>query len=170
MAPPTRPPFALGFAADAPTERALRVGTRRTRCPGAPRSTGGSAPPPRGQSPRPGLVFVDLDGIMDPAAAARQVTEVCTFETTLVAVGSVDTAEFSRQLLQGGVSDYLVKPVSPAAVREASLGAVGDLPDQRYAGRVVAFGGSAGSGTSTLIAAVARTVATDGRTGFGHRP
>jgi pilus assembly protein CpaE len=162
MAPPTRPPFALGFAADAPTERALRSGlagrdarVRRGRLAAALRHLAAES--------APRLVFVDLDGVRDPAAAARQVTEVCAVGTTLVAIGSVDTAEFSRQLLQGGVSDYFVKPISPATVREASLGAVGDLPDQRYAGRVVAFGGSAGSGTSTLIAAVARSVATDGR-------
>ncbi len=162
MASPTRPRFAFGFAADAQTEKALRSGlagrdarVRRGRLAAALRELAAE--------PAARLVFVDLDGVKDPAAAARQLTEVCAFETTLVAVGSTDTAEFGRQLLQGGVADYLVKPVTPASVREAGLAAVGDLPDQRYAGRVVAFGGSTGSGTSTLIEAVARNVLAGGR-------
>ena len=39
-----------------------------------------------------------------------------------------------------------------------------DAPERMYAGRVVAFAGTAGSGASTLIAAIARSVATGGGT------
>ena len=109
-------------------------------------------------------MFVDFDGIAEPEPAARALTGVCAYETVLVAIGSVDTAGYSRALLQNGIADYLVKPVTPAAVREATSAIADDAPEFLYAGRVVAFAGSRGSGTSTLVAAFARAVVEDGRT------
>ena len=162
MASPSKRPYARGFAVDAQTERALRAGLpgREVKIQRGPLKTAlhslATEPPAR-------LVFVDLDGVPDPEEAAVQLTEICAFETALVAIGSTDTAQFSRALLQRGISDYLVKPISAAAVREASAAAMGEAPEQPYAGRVVAFAGSPGSGTSTLAAAAALGIAADGR-------
>lgn len=162
MASPAKRPYARGFAVDPQTERALRAGLpgRDTKIQRGPLKTAlhslAIEPPSR-------LVFVDLDGVPDPEAAAIQLTEICAFETAVVAIGSTDTAEFSRMLLQRGISDYLVKPITAATVREASAAVVDDLPEQSYAGRVVAFAGSAGSGTSTLVAAAALGIAAEGR-------
>ena len=163
MAPPPDNLYARGFAADAVTERALRAGLagrevriQRGRYKNALQTLISEASPK--------LVFVDLDGVTDPTAAARELTAVCAIGTTLIAIGSVDTAAFTRTLLRSGIADYLVKPISAAAVREASATAMDDAPERMYAGRVVAFAGTAGSGASTLIAAIARSVATGGRT------
>ena len=162
MASPANRPFARGFAADARTERALRDGLagrevriQRGRLPAALRNLAAE--------PASRLVFVDLDGIAEPEAAARQLTGICAFDTALIAIGSVDTAQYGRSLLQQGVADYLVKPVTAAAIREATAAVTDDLPEQLYAGSVVAVAGSAGSGTSTLVAAVARRIADEGR-------
>ena len=155
--------FARGFAADAETERALRAGL-----------SGHDARIQRGQfdtalrtlaaEPSSKLVFVDLDGVPEPEAAARELTAVCAFGTALIAIGSTDTARLTRALLRSGIADYLVKPVSVAAVREASATALEDMPERMYAGRVIAFAGTAGSGVSTLVEAIARGVAAGGRT------
>ena len=110
------------------------------------------------------LVFVDLDGNSEPETAARQLTEICAFDTALVAIGSTDSAQFGRALLQRGIADYLVKPLTAAIVREAVAALTDDAPEHLYAGDVIAFAGSPGSGVSTLVAAVARGVAADGRT------
>ena len=162
MAPPTGSLYARGFAADAETERALRAGlagretrVRRGRLEAAVRALV--------TEPSSRLVFVDLDGAPDPEAAARELASVCSFETVLIAIGSTDTADLARALLRQGVADYLVKPISAAAVREAGAKALDDLPERTYAGRVIAFAGTAGSGVSTLVAAIARGVAADGR-------
>ena len=162
MASPAKRPFARGFAADARTERALRDGLagrevriQRGRLPAALRNLAAE--------PASRLVFVDLEGIAEPEAAARRLTGVCAFDTALIAIGSVDTAQYGRSLLQHGVADYLVKPVTAAAIREATAAVTDDLPEQLYAGSVVAVAGSAGSGTSTLVAAVARRIADEGR-------
>ncbi len=163
MAPPSESLYARGFAADAETERALRAGL-----------AGHEAKIQRGRlavalqtlavEPSSKLVFVDLDGVSEPETAAKELTAVCAFGTALIAIGSTDTAHLTRALLQQGIADYLVKPISAAAVREASVTALDDLPDRMYAGRVVAFTGTAGSGASTLVAAIARGVAAGGRT------
>lgn len=162
MAPPSKRTFARGFAVDAETERALRAGLhgRDVKVQRGPLSTALRALATEAPSR---LVFVDLDGVSEPETAANQLTEICAFETTLVAIGTSDTAEFSRALLRRGIADYLVKPISAAAVREASAAIVDDPPENPYAGRVVAFVGSPGSGTSTVVAAVAHGIAVDGR-------
>ena len=163
MAQPPESLYARGFAADARTERALRAGLagrevriQRGRLDAALRALA--------SEPSPKLVFVDLDGSPEPETAARKLTSVCAFGTAVIAIGSTDTANLTRALLRHGVADYLVKPLSAAAVRDASAAALEDLPDRPYAGRVVAFAGTAGSGVSTLAAAVVRTLAAGGRT------
>ena len=163
MALPSDSLYARGFAADARTLRALREGLagrkvklQRGRLPAALRTLA--------SEPASRLLFIDLDGVKEPEAAGSQLAAVCAFETAVIAIGSTDTASFARSLLQHGIADYLVKPVSPSLVREACATATEDLPDRSYAGRVVAFSGTAGSGTSSLVAAIARAVADDGRT------
>ena len=156
--------YARGFAADAGTERALRAGLsgREARIQ---RGRFDTALRALAAEPASKLVFVDFDGVQEPEAAARELSAVCAFGTALIAIGSIDTAHLSRALLRQSVADYLVKPISAAAVREASAAALDDLPERMSAGRVVAFAGTAGSGVSTLIAAIARGVAAGGRTG-----
>lgn len=162
MAPPSKRLYARGFAVDAETERALRAGLsgREVKIQRGPLSTALRA---LATEPPSTLVFVDLDGVSDPESAAIQLSEICAFESTLVAISSADTAAFSRALLRRGVTDYLVKPVSAVAVREASKAATEEAPEQAYAGRVVSFVGSPGSGTSTVVSAVAHGLAAGGR-------
>lgn len=162
MDPPPDSLYARGFAADAETERALRAGLagREVRIQ---RGRFETALQRLAAESSPRLVFVDLDGVADPESAARELTAVCAFGTTLIAFGSTDTADYTRRLLRQGIADYLVKPVSAAAVREASATALGEAPERLYAGRVVVFTGTAGCGVSTLIAAIARSVANGGR-------
>ena len=165
MASPSERLYARGFAADAGTERALRAGLsgREVRIQ---RGRLDSALRILAAEPASKLVFVDLDGVPEPEAAARELSAVCAFGTELIAIGSTDTAHLTRALLRQGIADYLVKPISAAAVREASAAALDDLPERIYAGRVVTFAGTAGSGVSTLTAATARGVAAGGRTGL----
>lgn len=155
--------YAWAFAADTETERALRAGLaghevriRRGRLEAALRTLAAEPGSP--------LVFVDLDGHAQPEAAVRELTEVCSFGTALVAMGSTDRADFVRALLRLGIADYLVKPISPALVREASTVATDGPPKRPYAGRVIAFTGTSGSGISTLVATMALGVATDKHT------
>lgn len=163
MASPSDSLYAWGFAADADTERALRAGlanhkvkVQRGRVVVALRTLAAA--------PAPKLVFVDIDGHPEPKSVATELRSVCAFDTALIAIGSTDSAEFAGTILRHGIADYLIKPISAGSVRDACLAATGDLPRRQYAGRVIAFAGGAGSGTSTLVAAVARGAAIGGRT------
>ena len=98
-----------------------------------------------------------------PAGAIHELASVCEVGTVVVAFGSDDSARFSREILLAGVSDYLVKPLSSAGVRDAALRA-GLVEEVAAAhGRMAAFAGSGGSGTTTLVAATALLAAQHGR-------
>ena len=163
MAAPSEKLHAWGFAADAETERALRAGLagrevriRRGRLDSALRTLAAEPSPP--------LVFVDLDGAPEPEEAARALAGVCAIGTVLIAIGSDDTARRTRSLLRNGISDYLVKPIAAAAVHEASTKALDARAERGYAGRVVTFAGTAGCGTTTMMATLAEGIAAAGRT------
>ena len=154
---------ALAFATDAHSERALRAGLAECQdaqvWPGDLRAA--AAALANGISPR--LLFVDLDKASYPAGAIYELAAVCEVDTAVVALGSDDTARFSREILLAGVSDYLVKPITATAVREAAVRAAGTAPQRSEEGWLVGFAGTGGSGATTLAAAVALLAAERGR-------
>ena len=169
-ASPAGPAAALAFATDPETEDALREGLLRYEgtSPGSDDSQvwpGGLraalAALADGQSP--GLLIVDIDGVAYPAGAIHQLAEVCDIGTVVIAIGSNDTARLGRELLLAGVSDYLAKPVTPEAVRQAAERAAGDEWGRPVAGCVTGFAGTGGSGATTLAAATALRAAEQGR-------
>ena len=164
--PPASPAFAdteaLAFANDSSTERALREGLAAFR--DALVWNGGLRAATRalGQGHTAGLVFVDVDEIPYPAGAIYELSTVCEVGTVVIAIGSDATGRFSREVLLAGVSDYLVKPVTAAAVRDAAARAVG-APRGPSEGRLAGFAGTGGSGATTLAAATALLAAERGR-------
>ncbi len=167
---PHRPAAALAFAADPETETALREGLLRLEDDRPDREEpqvwpGGlrAAVAALADGHATGLVIVDIDGSAYPAGAMHELAEVCEMGTAVIAVGSDDSARTSREILLAGVSDYLVKPVAPAAVREAALRATQGESGSRERGRVAGFAGTGGSGATTLAAATALHAAAQGR-------
>ena len=109
------------------------------------------------------LILVDLDGVPYPAGSIHELAAVCQVGTTVVALGSQDSARFSRDVLATGIADYLIKPITPDRLREVVLGAVASGSGPDGGGRSVAFAGTGGSGASTLLAATAISAAARGR-------
>ncbi len=144
------------FAADARTERALRQGLESRDSVKVQRGRLSDALRVLPTAPSSKLVLVDLDRAPDPDSAFARLQAVCPFGTEFVAVGSTNTTSYARQLLRDGFSDYLAKPLSVADVRTACAALLDELPDRDYAGHLVGFVGSGGSGVSALVAAVAR--------------
>ena len=153
----------LAFATDPDTEDALRKGL--SGCldlqvrPGDLRAAMAALTLADESPPR--LIFVDLDGTPYAAGAIHELATLCELGTVVIAVGSDDSARLSREVLTAGVSDYLVKPVDAAVVREAAARAT--APAQSLGGRVVGLVGTGGSGTTTIAAAVALLAAGRGR-------
>ena len=145
---------ALAFATDPHSERALREGLSGLQdaqvWPGDLRTAAAAL----GQGHSPRIVLVDIDDIAYPAGAIYELSTVCEVGTIVIALGSDDTARFSREILLAGVSDYLVKPVSVAAVRESVARAAGSVANGAMEGWLVGFSGTGGSGATTIAAAL----------------
>ena len=158
---------ALAFTTDPHSERGLREGLSGFEdaqvWPGDLRAAAAAL----GQGHSPRIVFVDIDDIAYPAGAIYELSTVCEVGTIVIAFGSDDTARFSREILLAGVSDYLIKPISAAAVREAAARAAGSAANGavRHGGEgwLVGFAGTGGSGATTLAAATALIAAERGR-------
>ena len=158
---------ALAFSTDPRSERALREGLSgfpdAQVWPGDLRAAAAAL----GQGHSPRIVFVDIDDIAYPAGAIYELSTVCEVGTIVIALGSDDTARFSREILLAGVSDYLIKPISAAAVREAAARTAGSAANgsARHGGEgwLVGFAGTGGSGATTLAAATALVAAERGR-------
>ena len=160
-------PTVLAFATDPESESALREGLSEHPdpqvWPGGLRSAiltlGAGQPSP--------LLFVDLDETAYPAGAIHELAAVCEVGTVVIAFGSDGTARFSREVLLAGVSDYLVKPITAAAVREAAAHATAsarsDAAEDPVGGWSVGFAGTGGSGATTLAGAAALLAAERGR-------
>ena len=144
------------FAVDAGTERVLQEALdgyekgkvhRGDMAAAIKHLTGGSSPQ---------VVIVDLDGSRFPAGSIHELAAVCEVGTSVIAIGSNDTARLARELLATGVDDYFPKPVSAGEVREAlraALDGAGAAP-RLHAGRVIAFAGAGGGCGATTLAVV----------------
>ena len=113
----------------------------------------------------PRVVVVDLDGSKFPAGSIHELAGVCEFGTSVIAVGTNDTARLARELLTAGVNDYFPKPFSAREILEAVRTALDEegAPPRLHAGRVIAFTGCGGGcGATTLAAVTARASAARG--------
>lgn len=88
-------------------------------------------------------------------AQLEQLASVCDAGTKLIMIGATNDIKLYRQLLEKGVSDYIVPPFHPLSlIRTISEHFVD--PDKPFTGRVAAFyGAKGGVGSSTLAHNVA---------------
>ena len=164
------PVAALAFAADPETEDILRQGLLHFEgptpdCDDPQVWPGGlrAAVAALADGHSSGLVIVDVDGISYPSGAIHELAEVCEVGTAVIAVGSNDTARFSREILLAGVGEYLVKPLTVEAVRDATGRVFAARGDTLATGCVAGFAGTGGSGATTLAVAAALHAAETGR-------
>ncbi len=107
----------------------------------------------------PRILIVDLSGSTDPMAGIVALAGVCEPDTRVIALGQINDVGLYRELIDIGVDEYLVKPLSAenlnAAIRRIieeeiteSGGEGGDEP-----GRLIAFVGARGGVGATTLAA-----------------
>lgn len=70
-------------------------------------------------SASPQILLVDLSESGDPINDINGLAEVCEPGTVVIAVGQVNDVRLYRDLLLSGLQDYLLKPLSPDALRDA---------------------------------------------------
>ena len=124
-------------------------------------------------SASPQTLLVDLSESGDPISDINSLAEVCEPGTIVIAVGQVNDVRLYRDLLMSGLQDYLLKPLSPDALRDAFANAQAMLNapkhDESNADRphisTAVIGTRGGSGASTIAASLAWTFSQ----GQGHQ-
>jgi len=105
--------------------------------------------------PPPKLALVDLDNQEQPIQIAARLVSLCGPASRLIAIGSANDVHLYRSMLAAGLSDYLVKPLSPELLTQAMLmsarGGNGGMPGMpKEAKSIVIVGVRGGVGASTI--------------------
>src|ERR1700722_10129820 len=110
----------------------------------------------------PLFLLVDLNDSVMPLSDLGRLAEVCEPSVQVVALGERNDVGLFRTLLQIGVRDYLVKPLTVELIKRTlnvSEGKVSQVMRLR-AGKTVAFAGTRGGvGVTTIALNVARHLA-----------
>ncbi|MGH7008705.1 MAG: AAA family ATPase [Stellaceae bacterium] len=107
----------------------------------------------------PNLLIVDIDDVEDPVKTLAELAQLCPPEMTVVALGKRNELTVYRDLIELGVTDYLLKPVTLAMLERSLRG-----DNRRHLGQgtaktqahVVSFVGvRGGAGATTIASSVA---------------
>lgn len=92
------------------------------------------------------LLIVDLSDSADPLGAINGLADVCEPGTRVIALGTANDVKLFRTLIEAGVADYLVKPVSAddlaRAIYQANGAKAGEVKGGQ--GQVIAVIGARG--------------------------
>jgi pilus assembly protein CpaE len=117
----------------------------------------------------PNILFVDLSESGDPLSDINALAEVCEPGTVVVAVGQVNDVRLYRDLIASGIHDYLLKPLQPAALRDAlaqaqsvfSTPRTHDVAAGKHHVSTAVIGTRGGVGASTIATSLAWLFSTD---------
>ncbi|MCT2399661.1 pilus assembly protein CpaE [Novosphingobium mangrovi (ex Huang et al. 2023)] len=119
----------------------------------------------------PNILMIDLSESGDPLNDINALAEVCEPGTVVIAVGQVNDVRLYRDLLASGIHDYLLKPLSPAQLRDSLSQAqtVFSAPKHSEAGSgkehisTAVIGTRGGVGASTLATSLAWLFSADNK-------
>jgi pilus assembly protein CpaE len=144
------------FVLDGQSERALQSCLAQLSVSGAVIRRGGLSGAIRYLSTdrSPERLIVDISDAEMPASQMRDLAELCEPGVTVIAIGNKNDVGLYRDLVQAGVSEYIVKPVTPQLLARAFLGGTISSeggPVSRKLGKFIALVGTRGGvGTTTL--------------------
>jgi pilus assembly protein CpaE len=155
-APAGRPAF-LAFVADAETDKLLHECVTQLALGQITIMRGGIAKAIEhlGQHRSPNILIVDINGVDLPVSKINELADVCEPGVAVIAIGSRNEIGLYRDLLNAGVTEYVVKPVNQQLLAKALTSGrahTGESsPIQRKLGTLVTFVGARGGvGTTTL--------------------
>ncbi|MGH6880913.1 MAG: hypothetical protein ACREFM_08340, partial [Hypericibacter sp.] len=102
----------------------------------------------------PGLLIVDITDAPKPLNALLPIVAAFMDDTKVIAIGNVNDVQFYHEVIEAGVADYMVKPITDKALtatinRITQPTAAANANDSR---RIVTVIGSRGGVGSSLIA------------------
>ena len=146
----------LAFVSDAATEKVLGECLAQLSLVNGMIMRGGVAKAIEtlGAERSPNILIVDISGLDLPISQVHALAEVCEPGVTVIAIGNRNEIGLYRDLLHAGVSDYIVKPLTPQLIARAlnQRTGPGDAnPIQKKLGTMAALiGARGGVGTTTL--------------------
>lgn len=162
--PNTREPF-MGFVCDETTAEALRPIAGELGWAPEKVNKGGlrNAVQTLSVSASPQILFVDLSESGDPLNDINALAEVCEPGTVVIATGQVNDVRLYRDLVASGIQDYLLKPLSPDALRDTFASAqallnapkIADAGSERPHCSIAVIGTRGGVGASTIATSLA---------------
>ncbi|MBZ0218788.1 MAG: CpaE family protein [Fimbriimonadaceae bacterium] len=104
-----------------------------------------------GDAPTPNLIIIESvlesHAINDDLA---RLANVCDSGTRVIVIGHINDVQLYRNLINNGVSEYLIAPIAPMSVMN-TISSLYQDPDADPIGRVIAFiGAKGGVGSSTI--------------------
>ena len=119
----------------------------------------------------PQILFVDMSESGDPLSDINALAEVCEPGTVVIAIGQVNDVRLYRDLLASGIHDYLLKPLSANALRDALTQAQavfmaprgGEEEGVKHHVSTAVIGTRGGVGASTLVTSLAWIFSTEKR-------
>jgi pilus assembly protein CpaE len=147
----------VAFVADNHTHGAV-VAVCQARFPGFRARDGGSREALEfladGKTPK--LLIIDVSDAANPLTALLPIIAAYSEQTRLIAIGTANDITIYREMIEAGIAEYLVKPVTERAL-VAALARLDDKPAQAAAAAaperrpvIAVVGTRGGVGTSTL--------------------
>jgi len=151
---PAGRPAALAFVTDAESEAVLQ-GAFLEEAPGAVlRGNIIKAVQHLSGARSPHILVVDISDVALPVTEVHRLADVCEPGVSVIVIGERNEVGLYRDLLQAGVAEYIVKPLTPDLIAKALSTAVHGVdaaPISRKLGKLIAFVGARGGvGTSTM--------------------
>jgi pilus assembly protein CpaE len=146
----------MAFVADGQSEASLQACLPNLSFPNATITRGGigAAIKHLGTERSPECIIVDISGADMPASRMHDLAELCEPGVTVIAIGDRNDVGLYRDLTKAGVTEYIVKPVTPQLLAKAlapTSGAPEGSAISRKLGTVIAVVGARGGvGTTTL--------------------
>jgi pilus assembly protein CpaE len=146
----------MAFVVDGQSEASLKACLPNLSFPNATITRGGIAGAIQhlGTERSPECIIVDISGADMPASQMHDVAELCEPGVTVIAIGDRNDVGLYRDLVKAGVTEYIVKPVTPQLLAKALSPlpvAPEGSPISRKLGTLVAVVGARGGvGTTTL--------------------
>ncbi len=164
----------MGFAADSETRAALEQFSRDLYLPEEDIVDGdvGAALDMLSDMPTPECIFVDLGHSSSPLDELDKLAGVCDPGTQVIAMGIVNDISVFRDMLDAGVADYLLKPVTPDRLKQAYEKAIapthkGEGSAKALADVIVVVGTRGGVGASMVSTNVAWILAHENKKKVG---
>jgi pilus assembly protein CpaE len=146
----------LAFVSDSATEKALRECLTQLSLAHGMIVRGGIAKAIEtlGAERSPNILIVDISGVDLPVSQVDDLAEVCEPGVTVIAIGDRNEIGLYRDLLHAGVTDYIVKPLTPQLIARALNQRTGRgeaTAIQKKLGTMTALiGARGGVGTTTI--------------------